>query len=82
MLAMSYDGSNTKTYLNGELIGTVSQTGNITSGTNYNVGTYNNYGDSNHNWPGRISYATMYSRGLNATEIKQNYNAIKSRYGL
>jgi hypothetical protein len=82
MLAMCYDGSNTKTYLNGELIGTVSQTGNITSGTIYYVGTYDNRGDSNHNWPGRISYATMYNRGLNATEIKQNYNAIKSRYGL
>ena len=82
MLAMCYDGSNTKTYLNGELIGTVSQTGNISYNTNYYVGTYNDLGDSNHNWPGRISYATMYNRGLNATEIKQNYNAIKSRYNL
>ena len=82
MLAMCYDGSNTKTYLNGELIGTVSQTGNISYNTNYNVGTYNNLGDSNHNWPGRISYAAMYNRGLNATEIQQNYNAIKSRYNL
>ena len=82
MLAMSYDGSNTKTYVNGELIGTVSQTGNITSGTIYYVGTYANLGDSNHNFPGRISYATMYNRGLNTTEIQQNYNAIKSRYNL
>ena len=80
MLAMSYDGSNTKTYLNGELIATVSQTGNITSGTNYYVGTYNDLGDSNHNWPGRISYSTMYNRGLTAAEIKQNYNAIKNRF--
>jgi len=69
MLAMSYDGSNTKT-------------GNITSGTIYYVGTYANLGDSNHNFPGRISYATMYNRGLNTTEIQQNYNAIKSRYNL
>ncbi len=82
MLAMSYNGSTTKTYLNGELIGTVSQTGNITSGTTYNVGTYDNRGDSNHNWPGRIPYATMYNRGLTATEIQQNYNALKSRYNL
>ena len=67
---MSYDGSNTKTYVNGELIGTVSQTGNITSGTIYYVGTYANLGDSNHNFPGRISYATMYNRGLNTTEIQ------------
>ena len=82
MLSMSYDGSNTKTYLNGELIATASQTGNVASGTAYHVGTYANLGDSNHNWPGRISHATMYNRGLNATEIQQNYNAIKSRYNL
>ena len=80
MLAMSYDGSNTKTYVNGELIGTVTQTGNITSGTTYYVGTYANLGDSNHNFPGRISYATMYNRGLTAAEIQQNYNTIKPRY--
>ncbi len=82
MLAMSYNGSTTKTYLNSELIGTVSQTGNILSDLYYYVGTYGNLGDSNHNWPGRISYATMYNRGLTATEIQQNYDALKSRYNL
>lgn len=80
MLSMTYNGSTTTTYVNTEAIGTSSQTGNIASGTDYYVGTYANLGDSNHNFPGRISYAIMYNRALSAAEIEQTYNAIKPRY--
>jgi hypothetical protein len=33
-------------------------------------------------WNGNISQVSIYNRALSASEIKQNYNATKSRYGL
>jgi hypothetical protein len=36
----------------------------------------------NEGWNGNISNAMWYNRALSATEISQNYNATKSRYGL
>jgi hypothetical protein len=35
-----------------------------------------------HNFVGQISSATIYNRALSATEILQNYNAQKTRFGL
>lgn len=82
MLTMAYNGSTTTTYLNTGVVSSVSQTGNITAGTTYNVGTYSNLTDSNHNFPGFISIALMYNRALSVQEITQNFNATKSRFGL
>jgi hypothetical protein len=31
---------------------------------------------------GKIGNAQIYNRALSATEIEQNYNALKSRFGL
>ena len=33
-------------------------------------------------WNGNISQVSIYNRALTATEIQQNYNALKGRYGL
>jgi len=33
-------------------------------------------------WNGSISNFTIHNRALTATEIAQNFNALKSRYGL
>jgi len=33
-------------------------------------------------WNGRVSYFTAYNKVLTASEITQNYNALKGRYGL
>ena len=83
MLAMSYNGSSTTTYVNTSVVGSPqSQTGNISSGTAYNIGTYGGLTDNNHNFPGKIAHATMYSRALTASELQQNYNALKGRFGL
>jgi hypothetical protein len=32
-------------------------------------------------WNGNISQVSVYNRALSATEISQNYNAVKSRFG-
>lgn len=33
-------------------------------------------------WTGKLSHLSVYSKSLSATEILQNYNALKARYGL
>jgi hypothetical protein len=89
----TYDLSSTKVYLNGSLQNTTSYSsaGIILSGSNGqtagigclfssfgNVGTgaTKRYGTFN----GNISVVKYYNRALTATEIAQNYNALKSRY--
>jgi len=48
--------------------------------TTKNVGCYG--GSAGHNWTGEIATMGLYNRALTATEIKQNYNALKGRFGL
>jgi len=91
----TYDLSSTKVYLNGSLQNTTSYSsaGIILSGGNGqtagigclfsrfgNVGTgaTRRYGTFN----GNISVVKYYNRALSATEVAQNFNATRSRYGL
>lgn len=67
-------------YVNGSSIGTSTASGpwpasneNITIGSAVGIHTY---------LTGNISISRIYNRGLSSTEILQNYNAQKSRYGL
>lgn len=48
----------------------------VSIGTRIFSGTYQ------YPWNGKISNATIYNRALTATEVLQNYNATKSRFGL
>jgi hypothetical protein len=66
-------------YVNGTSIGTSTASGpwpasneNITIGSAVGIHTY---------LTGNISISRIYNRGLSSTEILQNYNAQKSRYG-
>ncbi len=77
-----YDGNSQILYVNGIFhnsrvktgIMNTSSTGNpIRLGGQVSAGGYLN---------GNISTTTIYNRGLSATEILQNYNAQKSRFGL
>ena len=40
------------------------------------------YGTGSNVFNGRISNASVYNRVLSATEIQQNYNALRGRYGI
>jgi hypothetical protein len=70
-----------KVYLNGTLLGS-SNVGSITSST-YN-GVIGDEDDTIPSCPfkGNIPKVTMYSRVLSDTEILQNFNATKSRFGI
>jgi hypothetical protein len=76
----SYDGSNMKIYVNGVLKNTVAQTGTLaTNAVTAKIGTFQG---TNYNLTGRVSNISIYNRALTATEVQQNFNATRSRFGI
>jgi hypothetical protein len=76
-----YNGTNTQLYLNGQLEQSLvttergsDSTGNVVIGR---AGNFNAF-----YWNGNIAQIQIYNRALSATEILQNYNATKTRFGL
>jgi hypothetical protein len=64
--------------LNGQIIQST-----ITTGTFNATGSYDiKVGRADNNWLGNISNVLLYNRILSSTEVLQNYNATKGRYGL
>jgi hypothetical protein len=78
----TYDGTTMKTYVNGvQSPTTYSQTGLLNVSTQpYLIGYYTS--PTNYYFQGRVAYCGVYLRNLTDQEILQNYNAIKSRFGL
>jgi len=81
-LVGTYDGSTMKVYLNGVLENTRSVSGNITQNdAGLAIGSYNGL-PNEFAGDGKISIVRYYHKTLSATEVLQNFNALKSRYGL
>lgn len=73
------NGSSHFIYLNGQQIGTTSGTGPWpASGENVTIG----YAGFHTRLTGVLSISKIYNRALSAAEVFQNYNALKSRFGL
>lgn len=91
-VVLTYDGSNMKLYLNGVLKTSASKTGPIMNSTTspFNIGCQNNGGyypssstcKTSEFFKGYISNVLLYNRGLTASEVLQNYNTLKNRFGL
>lgn len=78
-MAGVYTGTNALMYVNGVLVsGPTAKSWNTSSG-NANIGRQTNGSEY---WNGNIAQVSIYNRALTATEIAQNYNALKGRYGL
>ena len=69
-------------YVNGvsQISNSTGQINNQDSSREIRLGNFKNY--SSAQYTGRISNCKVYSRALSATEITQNYNIQKSRFGL
>jgi hypothetical protein len=91
-VCMTFDGTTIKGYINGVLGASLNQdvVGPLTYPTSgsqpINGGLYigsleNNLGLSRY-WTGNIFQVKIYNRALSDTEILQNYNTTKSRFGL
>jgi hypothetical protein len=82
----TYDGSTMRVYINGIESGTGSaQTGDIQTNTQQlTMGVRFTFrgGGNDAFFSGRIYNNKIYNRALSASEIEQNYNAQKSRFGL
>jgi hypothetical protein len=78
----TYDGSNNRIYVNGSLI----TTGSSISGNIPSLGTYYLFRSEaavNVDYGKGSLYAhRLYNRALSATEISQNFNALRGRYGI
>ena len=83
----TYDGSQVKIYINGVLINTFSATGNINYGStiddNVHVGDIGSSGStSSRYWDGSIYMVKIYNRALTSTEVIQQFNATRWRFGV
>ena len=77
--AVTYsDSTGWKLYLNGREDGTSATTTTFNGNQEIVIGAYS----SGNNFTGRIASVQVYNRVLSASEIVQNYNATKRRYGL
>lgn len=75
------NNSNRKLYVNTVVEATNTTTISSTA-TNSYIGYNNNNGTLTQFNQGSLSYLACYNRGLSDSEIIQNYNALKSRFGL
>jgi hypothetical protein len=76
---MSYDNSSrvVKLYVNGVFIESGTHSGNL------NITSQNLFiGGGPRGWTGKISTPQIYNRVLSDSEVLQNYNATKTRFGL
>lgn len=75
-----YNGSNVSIYRQGIYQGQQSTTG----AANWTTGMIIGYwaGGSTYAWQGPISTVMMYNRALSASEVSQNYEADKTKFGL
>lgn len=75
---VTFDGATLRFYLNGAFAHSASANGNITntSGVLQIARRQTDFANC------KISNVSIYSRELSATEIQQNYNATKTRFGL
>jgi hypothetical protein len=70
-------------YINGVLDRTLTGiTGSISNVRGGSVAQIGGYSSSGYKFNGRLSNVRLYNRALSATEVLQNYNAQKGRFGL
>ena len=78
-LCGTYDGSMIRLYLNGALVASQAHTGTI---GNSGVSRISGYDNGAEIWDGNIGMLTVHNVALTASQVLQNYNALKGRFGL
>jgi hypothetical protein len=80
MVSITTNGTLATLYINGNAVASASFSLTINSTVAFNIGR--NTVSVSEYWSGSISNFQLYNRALSATEILQNYNSQKSRFGL
>lgn len=81
-IVATYNGSQKKIYVNGALVATQSVTGTVNqnnTGPAF-IGIYGNF--AGYPFNGKISQTKIYNIALTDQQIKQNFNALRSRFGI
>ena len=78
-IVATFESGSQRVYINGALAASATNTGVITF---YNQETWIGRGNWGGYMDGDISIVRYYNQALTATEVSQNYNAQKSRFGL
>jgi len=77
----TYDGTNVKVYINGAIQTTRAETKTMAaSSANFYIGSNN--ASTVYPLNGKIGSVQVYNRSLTVSEVLQNYNSNKSRFGL
>lgn len=80
----TYTSGTRRLYINGALVNSDSQTGTIATNTNgISIGVFGGFnGGRGYYYNGRIGAVRVYNRALSPSDVLQNYNATKTRFGL
>jgi hypothetical protein len=78
----TYNNGAKSIYLNGNLVGTQAYTGPGDFSNTNNVLIGRRFNDASRSLRGDVSVAKIYNRALSAAEVQQNFNALRSRYGI
>jgi hypothetical protein len=70
--------TNATLYVDGQFTSTISIILNLSTSL---IGSIGNWSSGNY-WAGNLALTQIYNRALSATEVLQNYNATKTRFGL
>jgi hypothetical protein len=83
-LVATREGNNYKLYINGSLVGTGTSSVLVYDANmkGVNIGYSPDVDAATRTMNGKIGNAQIYNRALSAPEVAQNYNALKSRFGL
>lgn len=77
----TYDGSNINVYVNGQLSATSSETKTLINSTSkFYLGAENS--STTYPFGGKVGCVNLYNRPLDPSEVLQNYNALKTKFGL
>ena len=76
----TYDGANVKIYRNGVYEGQQATTGTANWSSGMRIGSWSPGGG--YQWSGNIDAVSFYNRALSASEVTQNFNATRGRYGV
>jgi hypothetical protein len=80
IVAFTRSGNTTSIYINGVLDITGTNATSITTSLSYRIGNGPDY--NSEIYAGNIASVKAYNRALTATEISQNYNALRRRFGI
>jgi len=69
-------------YLNGNQIGSPQSSFSTISASSFNGAIGAEDGQLNRKFNGNIAQVSIYNRALSASEVQQNFNALRSRYGI